>query len=53
MVVPEGGGDQRRVGERRIAHPQPHPAILLDHRVAADHGGARDQILAGNFDALA
>src|SRR6516165_522381 len=29
------------------------PAVLLDHRVAADHRGARDQVLARHLDALA
>jgi hypothetical protein len=34
--VPEEIGDLRVIGQRWVAHPQPDPAVPLDHWVAAD-----------------
>jgi hypothetical protein len=45
--------DLRRVGERGIAHPDPHQVLLLEHRVAANAQAARDVVLPRDLDALA
>jgi hypothetical protein len=39
IAVVQCSGNEQRVGERRIAHPDPYPAIPLDDRVAADDCG--------------
>ena len=40
-----------RVGQRRIAHPDPDPVIALDHRIAFDPGFGRNGLLARDKDA--
>jgi hypothetical protein len=52
MVGPPPIGDQRLVGQFRIAHPYPHPAPAFDHGVAVDGRAGRNRVLAGNFDAV-
>ena len=45
--------DQARVGAAGIAHPDPDPAVPLDHRKTARAGAARDRLLARDADAPA
>ena len=45
------GGDQRRIGLSRIAHPDPHDRLVLDDRVRADEGLGGDAILARHLGA--
>ena len=46
-------GDRRRIGQRRIAHPDPNPVIALGDRIGLDLGAARNLLLAGNAGAAA
>src|SRR5262249_50546826 len=52
VVVVQCPRNKRRVGERRIAHPEPHPAILFDRRVAAHYRCRRNDLLLWNLDTL-
>src|SRR5690606_10815549 len=45
--------DLLRIGERRVAHPDPDPAPALGHREAAHRGARRNLLLAGDAHALA
>ena len=53
IVEPVRVGDQRGVGFGRIAHPDPDPAMALDHREGAHAGIGRHGVLRRHFDALA
>ena len=44
---------RRRIGKRRIAHPDPNPAVALDDRIALDARVGRDVQLCRNRHALA
>ena len=52
MLGPPPVRDQRRIGPRRVAHPDPYPAILLEHRIRAHARLRRDSALAGDLHAL-
>ena len=43
--------DRRRIGQGRIAHPDPEPVIALDHGIAAHARARRDGALARHQDA--
>ena len=53
IVEPMEIGDRRRIGQRRIAHPDPNPVIALGDRIGLDLGAARNLLLAGNAGAAA
>jgi hypothetical protein len=53
IVEPVVIDDLRRIGERRIAHPDPQPFVALDHRIGFHLGGLRDHVLARHAHALA
>ena len=53
IVVPVHVGHQRRVGQRRIAHPQPDEAMPLDHGIGAHAGRGVDGVLRGHVGAAA
>jgi hypothetical protein len=45
--------DQRRVGLRRLAHPDPDPVVLLDDGIGADLRARGDHVLRRHSHALA
>ena len=53
IVVPVHVGHQRRVGQRRIAHPEPDEAMPLDHGIGAHAGRGVDGFLRGHEGAAA
>ncbi len=53
VIEPMEIGDLVRIGERRIAHPYPQPAIPLDHRIAFDLRRRRYGVLARHLHASA
>ena len=48
IVEPMEVGDLGRVGQRRIAHPDPDPVIAFGDRIGLHLGDARNVLLAGN-----
>ena len=52
MIEPAEVADLRRIGERRLAHPDPDPAVALDDRVAADAGRGGNDVLSRHADTL-
>ena len=53
IVVPVHVRHQRRIGQRRIAHPQPDEAMPLDHGIGAHAGRRVDGLLRGHVGAAA
>src|ERR1051326_5524623 len=53
VVEPMEVGDPGRIGQRRVAHPDPHPVIALDHRIGLHLGVGRDPVLARDAHAPA
>jgi hypothetical protein len=51
IVLPVAVRHRGRIGERRIAHPDPDVAVALDDRVAADSQLRADRFLAWDLDA--
>src|SRR6185312_4432413 len=51
IVHPMEIRDERRIGERRIAHPDPNPMIAFDDRIGAHPRLRRDRLLARHADA--
>ena len=51
IVHPVKIGDERGVGQRWLAHPDPHERVLLVHRIDPHARLGRDRVLAGNVDA--
>ena len=51
IVEPHRVGDRCRIGQRLVAHPDPHPAAALDRRKAPHEGAVRNELLARDFDA--
>ena len=45
-------GDQIGIRARRLAHPDPQPAMALRHRIGFDAGARRNGVLARHFHAL-
>ena len=52
-ALPRVRNDQALVGERRIAHPDPDPVVLLHRRKGAHLRAGRDRRLTRHVDALA
>ena len=53
IVVPVHVGHQRRVRQRRIAHPQPDETMAFDHGIGTHAGGRIDGVLRGHVGAAA
>ncbi|MCY1553122.1 hypothetical protein D9M68_895740 [compost metagenome] len=53
VVVPVHVGHERGVGLGRVAGPDPHEAVLLDHRKAAHAGRGVERLLARHVGAAA
>ena len=53
IVVPAHVRHQRRIGQSRIAHPEPDEAMTLDDRIGAHAGRGIDRLLRGHERAAA
>jgi hypothetical protein len=53
IVIPVHVRNQRRIGQRRIAHPQPDESVTLDHRIGAHTGRRIDGFLRRHEGATA
>ena len=53
IVEPVEVRDRRRVGKRRIAHPDPEYLVALDHGEVPHMGLGRNVLLARDVDAIA